>query len=384
MSQTRDIVIYTTRGCPYCVVAKRALDGRGIPYREVDITFTPEMRDELKAKTGEWTVPQVFVDGVYIGQDDELVEMVESGELETSQATPAAAPGPPPPGLEPAWDVAIVGAGVAGLSLARLLAPSGPVLVLDRAPHVPGRDPARDALRADAEAAGATLRQEEVFGLEPGPPGSGLGHGLITLDAVLKARTVVVATGLSDRTPALPGEAALHGKGVSLCAACDAPFFKGLPVAVLGSDERAAHAALLLAEGASRVTLASPEPALTAAPATLERLRATPGLEVRLNTRPRAILGETHATGLELDGPEGPARLEVSGVFVYLPGDRPGTGFLHGQAATAPDGALTVSQGGETSLEGLFAVGKAASGGADLQAVLPRLAAALARRLAAG
>lgn len=377
VSQTRDIVIYTTRACAYCVIAKRALETRGIPYREVDITFTPRVREELKARTGEWTVPQVFVDGAYIGQDDELVALAESGQLEGPAVPP---PGPPGTGPEAAWDVAIVGAGLAGLSLARLLAPQGPVIVLDRAPPVPGRDSDLDALRAEAEAAGATLRLEEVFGLEPGPDA----HRLITLDAVLKARAVVVATGRSDRTPDLPGEAALRGKGVSLCVDCDAPFFRGLPVAVLGSDERAARAALLVAEGASRVTLASPAPALGAAPATLERLRAAPTVELRLNARPRAIRGETHVTGLELEEAAGPARLEVSGVFVYLPGDRPGTGFLHGRAATGPDGALTVSEAGETSLAGLFALGPAAAGPAELVAALPRVAAAVARRLAAG
>jgi len=374
MTPTRDILIYSTRGCPYCVVAKRALEARGIPYREVDITFTPQVRDELKAKTGEWTVPQVFVDGVYIGQDDELVALAESGELE------APGPGAPPPAPggnpEAAGDVAIVGAGRSGLALAALLAPRGSVLVLDRAPAVPGLDPALDALRADAEAAGATLRLEEVFGLETGPDG----HGLVTLDDVVRARAVVVATGLADRTPALPGEAALQGKGVSLCAACDAPFFTGLPVAVLGSDERAAHAALLLAEGGSPVTLVSPAPALAAAPATVARLRGAPGVACRLGARPRAILGDTHVTGLELDDDAGPARLDLAGVFVYLPGDRPGTGFLHGRLATGPDGALTVSADGAASLEGVFALGAAAAAPADPE----RLAAAVARRLAVG
>ena len=58
----------------------------------MDITGTPHVRDELKAKTGEWTVPQVFVDGVYIGQDDELLEMLESGALD-----PPAIPAAPSP-----------------------------------------------------------------------------------------------------------------------------------------------------------------------------------------------------------------------------------------------------------------------------------------------
>jgi thioredoxin reductase (NADPH) len=381
----KDIVIYSTRGCPYCVVAKRALDGRGIPYREVDITLTPGVRDELKAKTGEWTVPQVFVDGAYIGQDDELLELVESGALEAEAPEapgPAGTPEAPEPGAT--WDAAVVGAGEAGLTVARALAEglgSGRVLVLDRAPHMAGLDPGLNRLREAAEAAGATIREAEVFGLEPGEGD----HGLVTLDDLFRARAVVVATGLADRTPALPGEAGLHGKGVSLCAACDAAFFAGLSVAVVGDDERAARAALLLAGTSREVTLLCPAPALTASGPTRERLEAAPNLRLRPGTAPTAIRGETHVTGLDTAGPEGPASLEVAGVFLYLPGDRPGTGFLHGAAETAPDGALTVSEAGETSLPGLFALGRAAADGADgieIGARAARIAAAVARRLA--
>jgi thioredoxin reductase (NADPH) len=372
---TRDILIYTTRGCPYCVVAKRALDARGIPYREEDITFTPQVRGELKAKTGEWTVPQVFVDGVYIGQDDELVAMAESGALEGPAAPPS---GPPGTGEGAAWDVAVVGAGTAGLGVAALLAPRGPVAVLDRAPHVPGRDEAVDALRARAEAGGATLLQEEVFGLEAGTDS----HGLVTLDAVVRARAVVVATGMADRTPALPGEEALAGKGVSRCAACDAPFFEGLDVAVLGSDERAAQTAMQLAQGARAVTLVSPAP-FAASAATRSRLTETPGVDLREGAEPRAILGRDHVTGLALDGPDGPLELAVAGVFVYLPGDRPGTDFLHDAARTTPDGTLAVSPDGETSLAGVFAVGGVATGvPAGPDEAVRRVAAAVARRLA--
>jgi thioredoxin reductase (NADPH) len=372
----KDILIYTTRGCAYCVVAKRALDGRGIPYREVDITLTPRVRDELKAKTGEWTVPQVFVDGAYIGQDDELLELVASGALEADAAGPPKEPEPGAP-----WDAAVIGAGAAGLTVARALAEgleSGRVLVLDRAPHLPGLDPAIDRLRKAAEAAGAAIETVEVYGLEPGEGE----HGLVTLEELVRARAVVVATGLADRTPALPGEAGLKGKGVSLCADCDAPFFAGLSVAVVGADERAARAALLLAETSRAVTLLCPAPALAAAGPTRERLEAAPNVRLRPGTAPTAIRGETHVTGLDIVGPDGSASLEVAGVFLYLPGDRPGTGFLHGVADRAPDGTLIVSEAGETSLPGLFALGPAASGDTDIGERAVRIAAAVAHRLA--
>jgi glutaredoxin 3 len=75
------VQIYSTRYCGYCVRVKRMLEQEGIPYEEIDISETPEVRDELVEKTGEWTVPQIFVDGKYIGQDDELRDLIRSGGL---------------------------------------------------------------------------------------------------------------------------------------------------------------------------------------------------------------------------------------------------------------------------------------------------------------
>jgi glutaredoxin 3 len=75
------VQIYTTDSCYYCRVAKSLLDEQDIPYEEINLSRTPEMRDVLVEKTGEWTVPQIFVDGEYIGQDDELREWLKSGRL---------------------------------------------------------------------------------------------------------------------------------------------------------------------------------------------------------------------------------------------------------------------------------------------------------------
>jgi glutaredoxin 3 len=75
------VELYTTDFCHYCRVAKSLLDDAKIPYEEINISGTPEMRDVLVNKTGEWTVPQIFVDGRYIGQDDELRDWIKSGRL---------------------------------------------------------------------------------------------------------------------------------------------------------------------------------------------------------------------------------------------------------------------------------------------------------------
>ncbi len=81
MAGVARVQIYTTDYCYYCRVAKALLDDAKIPYEEINISQTPHMRDVLVQKTGEWTVPQIFVDDEYIGQDDELREWIKTGRL---------------------------------------------------------------------------------------------------------------------------------------------------------------------------------------------------------------------------------------------------------------------------------------------------------------
>jgi len=346
----KDILIYSTAACPYCIIAKRALDNKGIPYREIDITLTPHVRGELHAKTGERTVPQVFVDGIYIGQDDELVEMVESGALSGEADTDAAAD-------EEDFSVAIVGGGITGLTAACDLAGLGRVAVFDRAPHAPGRDPHLDRLRDAAGRAGVTLMEKEVFGLETGDAI----HRLVTVDQVFACRTVVIATGARERADLLPGEADLLGKGASHCAECDGAFFPGMDVAVAGGDARAAKAALHLAGIAGSVHLLAPGD-MDVSDAALSRLQGSANVTLHPHTRINAIQGQQQVSSVTLDGPEGEGTLSVAGVFLYLYGNRPVSGFLKGAVATGTDGAVTVDPAGRTSVPGILAVGPVAEG----------------------
>lgn len=77
------IVLYTVQGCGYCRVAKQMLTAAGVAFEELDITFTPNVREELAEKSGgEWSVPQIYIDGKYFGQDDEIRILIDSGRLD--------------------------------------------------------------------------------------------------------------------------------------------------------------------------------------------------------------------------------------------------------------------------------------------------------------
>jgi glutaredoxin 3 len=73
--------LYTTPSCPYCVRAKRLLEARGIPFREIDVAGDDALRSELIERTGRRTVPQIFIDGASIGGFDELAALDAAGEL---------------------------------------------------------------------------------------------------------------------------------------------------------------------------------------------------------------------------------------------------------------------------------------------------------------
>jgi glutaredoxin 3 len=74
--------MYTTRWCGYCVRAKALLEGRGLEFEEVDLDDDPAFRRTLHELTGNWTVPQIVIDGRPIGGYTELWKLDRAGELE--------------------------------------------------------------------------------------------------------------------------------------------------------------------------------------------------------------------------------------------------------------------------------------------------------------
>lgn len=75
------VLIYTTTGCPYCARALSILRRNRVPYREINVAGRPELRDELEKRCGRRDVPQIFVDGTHIGDDDALAEWEQNGKL---------------------------------------------------------------------------------------------------------------------------------------------------------------------------------------------------------------------------------------------------------------------------------------------------------------
>jgi glutaredoxin 3 len=76
------VVIYTTDWCPYCARARGLLELKGVAYTEVDVDAVPGARDEMMARGGGDTVPQIFIAGRPVGGSDELHALDAAGRLD--------------------------------------------------------------------------------------------------------------------------------------------------------------------------------------------------------------------------------------------------------------------------------------------------------------
>lgn len=130
-----------------------------------------------------------------------------------------------------------------------------------------------------------------------------------------KAKTVLLATGTMHRKMNVPGEDKLANKGVSYCALCDAGFYKGKEVSIVGSGDSAAKEALLLADITDKVYLFIRGDKLKAEPINTERVLKNSKIEVRYNTEIAEVLGDEKVEGVKLKSGD---EIELSAVFVAI------------------------------------------------------------------
>ncbi|MCC7490105.1 MAG: glutaredoxin 3 [Gammaproteobacteria bacterium] len=82
MNHAAEVVIYTKPTCPYCAAAKALLKGKGVSYREIDIAGDDGRREEMIARSGRRTVPQVFIGSRHVGGFDDLSALDQQGGLD--------------------------------------------------------------------------------------------------------------------------------------------------------------------------------------------------------------------------------------------------------------------------------------------------------------
>lgn len=75
-------IIYCTNSCPYCTMAKKLLDAKGVKYEVIDVGGDQTLWETMTKKTGRNTVPQIFIGKHHVGGFDDLSAADRSGELE--------------------------------------------------------------------------------------------------------------------------------------------------------------------------------------------------------------------------------------------------------------------------------------------------------------
>lgn len=77
------IEIYTTALCGFCYRAKRLLQGKGVAFTEIDVTFSPRKRARMAERAGSRSVPQIWIGDLHVGGSEELDRLEAEGRLDS-------------------------------------------------------------------------------------------------------------------------------------------------------------------------------------------------------------------------------------------------------------------------------------------------------------
>jgi thioredoxin reductase (NADPH) len=213
-----------------------------------------------------------------------------------------------------------------------------------------------ERMKSQAERLGAELIQDDVvkvnFKTYP--------FEVHTGSRMVKALSVILATGANPRGLNLASERRLMGKGVSNCAVCDGFFFRGKKVAVVGGGDTAMEEATFLTKFASSVRVIHRRDELRASAALQKEAFSNPKIDFIWDSTVTEVLGEDKVRGVRLKnlrtGEE--RELDVDGLFVAI-GYDPNTEVFKGQVELDEKGYVKVRNETETSVPGVFAAGEA-------------------------
>ena len=274
-------------------------------------------------------------------------------------------------------DCIVIGGGPAGYSAALYAVrasldilvieqgmPGGQIATSDMVDNYPGIPDVTGAelgqkMQEHAEAAGAKSAYGMVTALTRED------DGLFTIQTDMdtyRARSVVVATGATPRQGGFAGEEAFRGRGVSYCATCDAMFYLGKRVFVIGGGNSACEEALYLSNVASAVEMVVRRDAFRASRGMVDRVLKKDNIIVRYQTSITVVEGERfieriifrdNANGEEHAEPFEPGSV---GVFVFV-GNDPATELVRQFVDLGPDGGVLTDESMATRTAGLFCAG---------------------------
>ncbi len=360
----------TCQNCPDVVQALNLMSvlNPGISHTAIDGAVFPA---EVEQR-GVLAVPMVFRNGELFGQGrmtlDEIVTRLDEGAAERDTERLAA--------TEP-FEVLVVGGGPAGATAAIYTARKGirtgllaerfggqllDTMSIENYPSVEHTEGPRMAGDLERQVRGLGVEVVTGQSAERLVPASELGrlHQVhLASGAVLRSRTVVIASGARWRTLDVPGEDEHRNRGVTFCPHCDGPLFKGKRVAVVGGGNSGVEAAIDLAGVVAHVTLVEFADELKADDVLQRKAGSLPNVDVLLGTVTTEVVGDgSKVVGLRYapraGGPS--VLLPVEGVFVQI-GLLPNTEWLDGVVPMTPHGEVVVDARGATGIPGVYAAG---------------------------
>ncbi|MCS7127002.1 MAG: thioredoxin-disulfide reductase [Thaumarchaeota archaeon] len=272
------------------------------------------------------------------------------------------------------YDVVVIGSGPAGCTAAIYAAragmktlmiagvtPGGQLMLTTVVENFPGFPDGvngpdlMDRMREQAERAGAEVVYEDVRALDL----STYPFKVYAGDSEYSALSIVVATGAASKWLGLESEKRFIGRGVSSCATCDAPLFKGAKnIVVVGGGDSAMEYALFCANLAERVTVIHRRDRLRASKAMQDRAFANPKISFVWNSVVEEILGDVKVRAVRVRNVKTgeTSVIECDAVFVAI-GHAPATEFLRGWVELDEEGYIVTREFVKTSVDGVFAAG---------------------------
>lgn len=177
--------------------------------------------------------------------------------------------------------------------------------------------------------------------------------------AMLKSKSIILATGARWREMNVPGEQQYRGKGVAYCPHCDGPLFKGKRVAVIGGGNSGVEAVIDLAGIVAQVTLIEFDSKLRADAVLQRKLFSLPNVTVITEALITEVIGngeKVTALKYKSRNTDEIATVELEGIFVQI-GLLPNTDFLKGTVQLTNRGEIEINARGQTSVPGVFAAG---------------------------